>query len=72
MTAAEARKTLNPKFQSRSEKLALIKNDLSQEVLCHEFIGSLNGHTYRIYVNAENGIEEKIDTIKKDDVTAAT
>lgn len=72
MTAADARKTLNPKFQSRSEKLALIKNDLNEEVLCHEYIGSLNGHTYRIYVNADNGVEEKIDTIKKDDETAST
>ncbi|HWJ80545.1 MAG TPA: germination protein YpeB, partial [Niallia sp.] len=36
----------------------------NKEVLCYEFIGTLDNDTYRIYINAENGIEEKVEKLK--------
>lgn len=71
LTVEEARKHLNSKMKVTGESLAIIKNDLDEEVLCHEFIGTLNNNIYRIYVNADVGMEEKIETIRQDQVEAA-
>jgi spore germination protein len=67
----EARKTLSPKLDITKKSLAVIKNDLDQEVLCHEFIGKLNGNLYRIYVNGDTGVEEKIETIRPQETLAS-
>ncbi len=40
--------------------LALIPKDSLREVLCYEFKGNFNGRNFIVYVNAENGREEKI------------
>ncbi|MBW7473473.1 germination protein YpeB [Paenibacillus oenotherae] len=58
---AEARKSLNPEFKSVSEGLALILGDTGEEVLCYEFTGRINGGKYRIFINAESGLEESIE-----------
>lgn len=63
LTAEEARKTLNPNFQVENVSQALIRNDIDEEVLCYQFIGRVNGSSYRVYVNAESGAEEKIDQL---------
>ncbi|NBD22610.1 germination protein YpeB [Paenibacillus glycinis] len=63
LTSAEARKVLNPDFKVNREQMALIDNDADQEVLCYEFVGKINGSTYKIYVNAENGVEESIEQL---------
>jgi len=61
LTLKQARAVLNPDFQTKSEQPALIKNDLGEEVLCYEFVGKINKAMYRIYINAETGIEEAIE-----------
>ncbi|GGD69379.1 germination protein YpeB [Paenibacillus nasutitermitis] len=61
LTLEQARALLNPDFQSKSQQLALIKSDLGEEVLCYEFVGKINKGVYRIYINAETGIEEAIE-----------
>ncbi len=57
----KARQSLNPKVKVQNHRMAVIegKND-GNEVLCHEFLGTLNGNTYLIYVNAANGEEEEV------------
>lgn len=40
--------------------LALIPKDSLQEVLCYEFKGNFSGRNFIVYINAENGREEKI------------
>lgn len=64
ITAAEARKEINPNVQIMDESLAIIVNDLNEEVLCHEFYGTLGDDTYRIYINAETKVEEKIEKLQ--------
>ncbi|MDU0199936.1 MULTISPECIES: germination protein YpeB [Paenibacillus] len=71
ITAAEARKQLSPNMKVTGESLAIIKNDLDEEVLCHEFIGKMNNNLYRVYINADLGMEEKIETIRPDQAQAA-
>ncbi|GAC41883.1 hypothetical protein PPOP_1240 [Paenibacillus popilliae ATCC 14706] len=61
LTKQEARKMLHPEIEVLFERLSLIKNDDGEEVLCYEFGGKINGNTYRIYINAENGREEHIE-----------
>ncbi|GIP37496.1 germination protein YpeB [Paenibacillus sp. J31TS4] len=67
----KARKSLNPNFKVERHQLALIKGDMDQEVLCREFMGRINGGLYKIYLNAENGTEEKIENVRQQDVQAA-
>ncbi|MBM4762145.1 germination protein YpeB [Bacillus sp. B15-48] len=63
LTASDAKKKVNPNVEIMEERLGVILNDLSEEVLCHEFIGVLGNDTYRIYINAENGVEEKVEKL---------
>lgn len=60
----EAREKVNPNLDIKEHALALITNDLEEEVLCHEFIGTHKGITYRIFINATSGIEEKVERLE--------
>ncbi|MDD9267611.1 germination protein YpeB [Paenibacillus sp. GCM10023248] len=71
VTAAEARKQLSPKMKVSSESLAVINNELDEEVLCHEFTGTMNNNIYRVYINADSGVEEKIETVRPEQAKAA-
>ncbi|TJY44369.1 germination protein YpeB [Cohnella pontilimi] len=59
----KAAKGLNPELKVQSYSLAVIDNDTRQPVLCHEFTGKINGAIYRIYMNGETGVEEKVERI---------
>ncbi|MEF3301838.1 germination protein YpeB [Paenibacillus sp. GYB003] len=67
MSVEQARKSLHSNFQVASDRLALIKNDIDQEVLCYQFTGRVNGSTYRIYINGDTGAEEKIEELRQAD-----
>ncbi|MBE6183468.1 germination protein YpeB [Heyndrickxia ginsengihumi] len=60
----EARSKVNPKLQIKESHLAIIVGDLGKEVLCYEFLGTLDNDTYRIFVNAQTGNEEKVEKLK--------
>ena len=60
----EALKKINKQVDIMDDGLAIILNDLNEEVLCYEFIGTLGEDTYRIYINADNGIEENVEKLK--------
>jgi len=63
MTEAKVRGGLSEAMKKSPAKLALIKNDDNQEVLCYEFKGESNGTKYRIYLNADNGLEEAVEEL---------
>src|SRR5699024_10393540 len=58
LTSEEARDEVNQSVQIHDEHLSIIENDLNEEVLTYEFLGEMNDETYRIFINAETGIEE--------------
>ena len=60
LTMAEARELLNSRLEVMEDHIALINNDLGEEVLCYEFYGVINNDTYRIFINAETGDEEQV------------
>ncbi|HLR40623.1 MAG TPA: germination protein YpeB [Virgibacillus sp.] len=63
ITEEEAKDKVNPKVDIKEESLAVIDNDLGEEVLTYEFLGVLNNETYRIFINAMDGQEEKVEKL---------
>lgn len=63
MTAADAQKIINPNVKIMEERLAIITNDVNEQVLCYEYLGTLDEDTYRIYINANTGDEEKVEKL---------
>ncbi|MEG9297456.1 germination protein YpeB [Mangrovibacillus sp. Mu-81] len=64
MALEDAKKETNPNLKVMEERLAIIVNDLNEEVLCYEFLGMLGNDTYRIFINANTGEEEKVEKLK--------
>jgi spore germination protein len=64
LSKEEARAKINRKVKIMEDRLAIIINDLKEEVLCYEFLGTINNDTYRIFINAENGYEEKVEKLQ--------
>lgn len=63
LTEEEALDYVNPSVEIQEKGLAIIENDLNEEVLTYEFLGTLGNDTYRIYINASNGNEEKVEKL---------
>nr|WP_295972377.1 germination protein YpeB [uncultured Bacillus sp.] len=64
ITLEEARQKINPQVKVMEDRLAVIMNDLDKVVLCYEFMGTLDNDTYRIFINAKTGMEEKVEKMK--------
>src|SRR5699024_10260178 len=63
LTAKEAKKYVNDEVDIQEEHLALIQNNAEEEVLAYEFLGVSDDKTYRVFINAENGREEKVENL---------
>lgn len=64
ITLEQARDKINPQVKVMENRLSVIVNDLQKDVLCYEFLGTLDQDTYRIFINADSGIEEKVEKMK--------
>jgi spore germination protein len=64
ITSEEAKGRINENVMIMEDRLAVINNDTGEEVLCYEFLGTINEDTYQIFINAENGREEKVEKLK--------
>lgn len=64
MKSKDAKESINPNVKIMEENQAIILNDSGEEVLCYEYVATLNNDTYRIYVNSENGDEERVDKLQ--------
>lgn len=65
MSKEEARSKVNPDVDIQEDFLAVIDNDLNHEVLTYEFLGTMEGDTYRIFINAADGTEERVERLKR-------
>jgi spore germination protein len=63
LSREEAQTKVNPKVKIMEEHIGVIKNNINEEVLCYEFLGVLDDDTYRIFINAEDGQEEKVERL---------
>ncbi|ASK63326.1 germination protein YpeB [Virgibacillus phasianinus] len=59
----EARDQVNPDVDIQEKHLAVIDNSEGKEVLAYEFLGVLNNETFRIFINAMDGTEEKVEKL---------
>lgn len=60
LTLKEAKGKVNPLLKIKNIKLTLIPLDSLKELLCYECYATYNGEKYYVYINAINGVEEKI------------
>ncbi|RNA69120.1 germination protein YpeB [Alteribacter keqinensis] len=65
LSEEEARESLNPALEVMEYHKAIIENELEEEVLCYEFFGVIDDDTYRIFINADNGREEKVEKMDR-------
>lgn len=63
ITSEDARAKINPNLKIMEQSKAIILNDLNKEVLCYEFLGVMDKDTFRIFINAEDGTEEKVEKL---------
>lgn len=68
VSVEEAKEAVNPNVDIQEEYLAIIDNDLGEEVLVYEFMGIYNDQTYRIFINAIDGKEEKVELLNGTEV----
>ncbi|UOQ42689.1 germination protein YpeB [Halobacillus salinarum] len=64
----EAKSNVNPNLKIQEKHMAVIENDLNEQVLCYEFLATKGNETYRIFINAWNGEEEQVETLKGTEV----
>ncbi|MFC4557403.1 germination protein YpeB [Virgibacillus kekensis] len=63
LSLKEAKNKVNPEVKINENHMAIVDNDLGEEVLVYEFLGVLGNETYRIFINAMDGTEEKVDKL---------
>ncbi len=56
----EAQGKLNPKLKIMETHQGIITNDLGEEVQCYEFLATMGNETFRIFINANTGMEERV------------
>lgn len=62
-TVENLRSKMNPNVKIAETRLAIITNNLNEEVLCYEYLGTIGKDSYRIYLNANSGEEEKVEKL---------
>lgn len=67
LTEAQAKAKVSKRMKIDRVKLALIPMPGNREVLCYEFKGTYKENNFFVYINAENGNEENILQIIKDE-----
>ena len=68
LSKKEAEKEIHENIQIEEDNLAIVENDRGDEILAYEFIGTMNNETYRVFINAESGAEEKIEKLSNKDM----
>ena len=60
VTIEQARSSLNPNLEIKSENMAVIPTEWKTEIFCYEFKGSVEGKDFLVYINCDTGKEENI------------
>ncbi|SDQ54051.1 germination protein YpeB [Virgibacillus salinus] len=71
LSIKEAKNKVNPDVEINEEHMAVIDNDIGEEVLVYEFLGVLGNETYRIFINAMDGTEEKVEKLDGTEINFA-
>lgn len=71
LSPEEAKEQVNSQVEIQEEFLAIIDNEFGKEVLVYEFLGILNDDTFRIFINAMDGREEKVEKLMNSELNFA-
>lgn|SRR5699024_3689727 len=63
LSEKEAKKKVNEDVEIEESHKAIIDDSKGKEVLTYEFVGTMHNNTYRIFINANNGKEEKLEKL---------
>ncbi|GGE38575.1 germination protein YpeB [Pullulanibacillus camelliae] len=63
LTAEQAKQGLSKDLSIQETELAVYENELGKNVLCYSFLGTRNQDTYRIFINANTGQQEKVELL---------
>jgi spore germination protein len=64
LSVNEARKYVSPHMRVEEHRLAIIQNDLGEEKLVWEFLGTLDENTYKVFIDAHTGDEQGVEKLK--------
>ncbi|MBM7569807.1 germination protein YpeB [Aquibacillus albus] len=64
LTEEEAKDKVNPNVEIQEQSLAVVEDDLGEEVLAYRFLGTLGQDTYQIFIDANKGIEVQVEKLK--------
>lgn len=64
LTADAVRKQLNSELRVRETNLAVFQNTTLKNILCYEFFATRGNETYRVFLNADNGDQEKVELLR--------
>lgn len=67
----EAKKKVNQKVDIQEDFMAIIDDNTGKEVLVYEFLGVTGNGTYRIFINAMTGREEKVEKMGETELNFA-
>src|SRR5699024_7325654 len=59
----EAVEKIHDKLDVQTTDLVLMQNRNDEEVLAYMFTGTMDNETYRVYIDAEEGREEKVERL---------
>lgn len=65
LSEEEAKKELHPKLTVMETKKAIVTNEEMKDKMCYEFLAENGTASYRIFINAENGKEERIEKLSE-------
>ena len=57
---SKAKEKINPNLNVENTRLAFIPTESKDEVLCYEFLGSIEDKRFLVYINADTLVTEKI------------
>jgi spore germination protein len=60
ISVENAKKNVSQKLSIKNQRLSIIPMESMREVFCYEFYGEYNGEEYIVYINALDGVEERI------------
>ncbi|WP_046180488.1 germination protein YpeB [Domibacillus tundrae] len=65
LTEEQAKKELHPKLTVMETHKAIVTNNEMKDVLCYEFLAENGTASYRVFINADNGKEERIEKLSE-------
>jgi spore germination protein len=65
LSLQQAKSKVNKNVKVHEEHLSMVEIEAGEVKLCYELLGTIGNETYRIFINALTGDEEKIEKLKQ-------